>query len=88
MNKITLSIFFSFLSKRECSLKPVKITFRAQLFESRQALLNLRLNLNPAFFFFAIFRSSNHQLVDKKKLKMLFKLSKSEFKSRTNPGLS
>ena len=38
--------------------------------------------------FTAIFRSSNHQLVDKKKLKMLFKLSKSEFKSRTNPGLS
>ena len=84
MNKITLSISFSFLSKRECSLKPVKITFRAQLFEGRQALLNLRLNLNPAFFFFvfksrfykifftAIFRASNHQLVDKKKFENAF----------------
>ena len=70
-----------------------RLVIWAQLFESRLAL-------NPGFFFWrskafcrvifsVIFRASNHQLVDKKNYNWnAFLAFKSEFKSRTNPGLS
>ena len=76
-----------------CKWTSKQVNIRAQLFEDRLGFkLGFFFLCSKAFcwiIFSVILRASNHQLVDKKNSSWnAFKAFKSEFKSRTNPGLS